>query len=68
MRHFGRRPLGSATSLPAMMNLGQKVDGAHEKENGSENNKEPEEKIEGEEYTACHLLLVSTWMNQLKRN
>ena len=22
MRHFGRRPLGSATSLPAMLNLG----------------------------------------------
>ena len=42
-----------------MMNLGQKVDGAHEKENGSDNNKEPEQKIEGEEYTAGHLLLLS---------
>ena len=50
-RHFGRRPLGSATSLPAMMNLGlgQKVEGSEEKanESGCENNKEREVKMEG---------------------
>ena len=50
-RHFGRRPLGSATSLPAMMNLGlgQKVEGSQEKANecGCENNKEREVKTEG---------------------
>ena len=51
-RHFGRRPLGSATSLPAMMNLGlgQKVEGSLEKEHesGSENNKEQKDRMEGE--------------------
>ena len=50
-RHFGRRPLGSATSLPAMMNLGlgQKVEGSEEKanESGCENNKERGVKMEG---------------------
>lgn len=42
-----------------MMNLGlgQKAEGTHEKENGSENNKEPEVKIEGEEYTACQFFV-----------
>ena len=51
-RHFGRRPLGSATSLPAMMNLGlgQKVEGSQ----GCENNKEREVKMEGKGFTACH--------------
>ncbi|KAJ7390591.1 hypothetical protein OS493_023980 [Desmophyllum pertusum] len=48
MRHFGRRPLGSASSLPAMMNLGQKVEGTHDRENGREDNKKPEDKIEGD--------------------
>lgn len=60
-RHFGRRPLGSATSLPAMMNLGlgQKVEISHEKENesGSENNKGQEVKKEGKGYTASIYLI-----------
>lgn len=56
--------MGSATSLPAMMNLGlgQKVEGSQEKANecGCENNKEREVKTEGRGvyglYTA-HLLI-----------
>lgn len=48
--------MGSATSLPAMMNLGlgQKVEISHEKKNesGSENNKAQEVKKEGEGYAA----------------
>ena len=48
--------MGSATSLPAMMNLGlgQKVEISHEKENesGSENNKAQEVKKEGKGYAA----------------
>lgn len=49
MRHFGRRPLGSATSLPGMLNLGmrQESEEALEKENGSDKEKEPEKKLEG---------------------
>lgn len=44
-----------------MMNLGlgQKVEGSHEKENGSESKKDSEDKIEGEGYTACHLHISS---------
>ena len=38
-----------------MMNLGQKVEGTHDRENGREDNKKPEDKMEGEKYTACYL-------------
>ena len=50
IRHYGRRPLGSATSLPAMMNLGMAPNGQtiQKKENGRESNKDVEEKMEGE--------------------
>lgn len=53
-----------------MMNLGlgQKVEGTHDKENGSESNKEPEEKIEGEEYTACHLVVHVSGRISWKKN
>lgn len=49
IRHYGRRPLGSATSLPAMMNLGIAPNGQtiQKKENGKESNKDVEEKMEG---------------------
>ena len=57
MRHFGRRPLGSATSLPAMLNLGmgQIPDEALEKENGSDKEPEPEKKLEGEGFLSAPL-------------
>ena len=54
MRHFGRRPLGSATSLPGMLNLGleqnkaEDAPGSLEKENGSDKELEKEKKAEGE--------------------
>ena len=54
MRHFGRRPLGSATSLPGMLNLGLEQNkaedalGSLEKENGSDKELEKEKKAEGE--------------------
>ena len=54
MRHFGRRPLGSATSLPGMLNLGLEQSkaedalGSLEKENGSDKELEKEKKAEGE--------------------
>ena len=60
MRHFGRRPLGSATSLPGMLNLGmrQESEEALEKENGSDKEKEPEKKLEGEGYKST----VKAWL------
>lgn len=54
MRHFGRRPLGSATSLPGMLNLGLEQNnsedalGSLEKENESDKELEKEKKAEGE--------------------
>ena len=54
MRHFGRRPLGSATSLPGMLNLGleqnnsEEALGSLEKENESDKELEKEKKAEGE--------------------
>ena len=46
MRHFGRRPLGSATSLPAMLNLGMghRAEATHVQEDGRE--EKPETKME----------------------
>ena len=57
MRHFGRRPLGSATSLPGMLNLGleqKKAEdalGSLEKENESDKELEKEKNAEGEKPT-----------------
>lgn len=50
MRHFGRRPVGSATSLPAMLNLGMGIrpEEPHGEESGSVKELEPEVKEEGE--------------------
>ena len=59
MRHFGRRPLGNATSLPAMLNLGvgYKVEEVHGRENGSDKEPEPEKEVEGEKCLACYLTI-----------
>ena len=57
MRHFGRRPLGSATSLPGMLNLGLEQNKAEDapgslgKENESDKELEKEKKAEGEKPT-----------------
>ena len=57
MRHFGRRPLGSATSLPGMLNLGleQKKSedalGSLGKENESDKELGKEKNTEGEKPT-----------------
>ena len=57
MRHFGRRPLGSATSLPGMLNLGLEQNKAEDalgslgKENESDKELEKEKNAEGEKPT-----------------
>ena len=57
MRHFGRRPLGSATSLPGMLNLGLEQNksedalGSLGKENESDKELEKEKNAEGEKLT-----------------
>ena len=57
MRHFGRRPLGSATSLPGMLNLGLEQNmsedamGSLGKENESDRELEKDKKAEGEKPT-----------------
>lgn len=57
MRHFGRRPLGSATSLPGMLNLGldqnksEDALGSLGNENESDKELEKEKNAEGEKPT-----------------
>ena len=57
MRHFGRRPLGSATSLPGMLNLGLEQNKAEDalgslgKENESDKELESEKNADGEKPT-----------------
>lgn len=51
--------MGSATSLPAMLNLGvgYKVEEVHGRENGSDKEPEPEKEVEGEKCLACYLTI-----------